>query len=465
MQIQFHGAAQMVTGSQYLVLVNGKKLLVDCGMFQGPRQESYARNQHFAYDPALVDAAVLTHAHIDHSGNLPNLVKSGYSGPIYATPATAQLADILLRDSGHIQEADALYLNKRRAAGAPEIQPLYTLEDAARVGQQFRPIAYDTPFEPVPGVKAWFVDAGHILGSSAAVLDVTEDGQGKPTRVWFSGDIGRRNMPLLRDPVLPRAANDLVMECTYGDTLHPDPGEAFEKFKDAVARAVRRKGKVIVPAFAVGRTQELVYFLNQAIHDGEIPPIPVFVDSPLAVEASKVFLDHPECFDEEAREFVVQERHPALNFEGLHYVSSVEESKKINAMPGPLVIISSSGMAETGRILHHLKNNIGDRHNMIMIVSYQAPNTLGRRLQEGASEVRIFGEMYPVRAEVVDVQGLSAHADQDMLVHYACASDKTLRQVMLVHGEPRPAEALRERLVEDGIRQVVYPKLHESIDL
>ncbi len=465
MQIQFHGAAQTVTGSQFLLLVNGKKLLVDCGMYQGPRAESYTRNQKFPFDPALVDAAVLTHAHIDHSGNLPNLVKSGFAGPIYATPATAQLADIMLRDSGHIQEADAEYLNRHRSGDQPQIEPLYTLEDAVHVATHFHPVKYDTSFEPLPGVKAWFVDAGHILGSAAVVLDVTEDGQTAPTRLWFSGDIGRRNMPLLRDPVLPRGAHALVMECTYGDTIHPDPGEAFEKFKAALVRAVARKGKVIVPAFAVGRTQELVYFLNQAIHDGDIPPIPVFVDSPLAVEASKVFLAHPEVFDEEAREFVLQERHPALNFEQLTYVSSVDESKKINDMKGPLVIISASGMAETGRILHHLKNNIEDRRSMIMIVSYQAPNTLGRRLQDGERQVRIFGEMYNVKAEVVDIQGLSAHAGQDMLLKYALASGKTLQHLMLVHAEPEPAGKFRAVLFDNGFKHVAYPLLHQSIDI
>ncbi|HEY3345792.1 MAG TPA: MBL fold metallo-hydrolase [Anaerolineaceae bacterium] len=463
MQIQFHGAAQTVTGSQYLIQINGKQLLIDCGMFQGPRKESYERNQHFAFDPATVDAAILTHAHIDHSGSLPNLVKKGFSGPIYATPATAQLADIMLRDSGHIQEADAEYLNHRRQGDQPPVEPLYTLEDAIRVGGHFQPVDYGAIFHPLPGVTCTLVDAGHILGSSAAVLDVTENG--RQTRLWFSGDIGRRNMPLLRDPVLPECAEVLVMECTYGDQVHPDPDEAFQKFKAALVRAVQRGGKVIVPAFAVGRTQELVYFLNQAIQDGVVPPIPVFVDSPLAVEASKVFMAHPECFDEETRQFVLEGRHPALNFTGLTYVGSAEESKKINTMRGPLVIISASGMAETGRILHHLKNNIGDRRSLIMIVSYQAPNTLGRRLQEGAKQVRIFGDLYDVRAEVVDIQGLSAHAGQDLLVRYACASQKTLKQVFLVHGEPEPAETLTRLLVKEGIQNVAYPLPHQSVDV
>ena len=272
-------------------------------------------------------------------------------------------------------------------------------------------------------------------------------------------------MPLLRDPILPRAADYLVMECTYGDTVHPNPDGAFEEFREVLVRTVKRGGKVIVPAFAVGRTQELVYFMNRAISEGTVPPIPVFVDSPLAVEASRIFQAHPEVFDEETREFVRAGRHPALNFKQLTYVSDVEQSKRINDLKGPLVIISASGMAETGRILHHLKNNIEDPRNTVMIVSYQAPDTLGRRLVEGQKRVRIFGEEYQVRAEVVDIEGLSAHAGQDMLLRYALATGDRLKEILLVHGEPEPAEVFRRLLLKSGFGRVGYPALHQSVEL
>jgi metallo-beta-lactamase family protein len=464
MHIQFHGAAQTVTGSQFLLQVNGKKLLVDCGLYQGRREESYRRNLNFAYDPAQVDAAILSHAHIDHCGNFPNLVKNGFAGPIYATGASADLADIMLRDSGHIQESDADFINKHLdRRGGKRVEPLYTSQDAARVSTLLHRVEYNTPFNPVAGVTARLLDAGHILGSAAVVLDIEEDGQ--RSRLWFSGDIGRRNLPLLRDPILPQAADYLVMECTYGDTIHPHPDGAYKEFCEVLVRTVKRGGKVIVPAFAVGRTQELVYFLNQAITEGSVPPIPVFVDSPLAVEASKIFQAHPEVYDEETREFVRKGRHPALNFKQLTYVSDVEQSKRINSLKGPLVIISASGMAETGRILHHLKNNIEDSRNTVMIVSYQAPDTLGRRLVEGQKRVHIFGEEYVVRAEVVDIEGLSAHAGQDMLLRYAQTSGDRLKQIMLVHGEPKPAEVFRGLLSRSGFKRVLYPTLHQSVEL
>ncbi|HEX7976178.1 MAG TPA: MBL fold metallo-hydrolase, partial [Anaerolineales bacterium] len=293
MKISFDGAAQTVTGSQHLLQVNGRQILLDCGLFQGRRADTYTRNRQFPFDPTQLDAVFLSHAHIDHSGNLPNLVKAGYRGPIYATPATAHLANIMLMDSGHIQEEDAAYLNKQRArSGEPPVEPLYTLADAAQVAQQFHAIQYDQPFDLFPGIQARLVDAGHILGSAAVVLDIQENGQKK--RVWYSGDIGRRNLPLLRDPVLPSQAQTLIMESTYGDKLHRDPQEAYDELREVVSRTIRRGGKVIIPAFAVGRTQELVYDLHQMTDRGEIPNVPVFVDSPLAVKASDVFRDHPE---------------------------------------------------------------------------------------------------------------------------------------------------------------------------
>jgi metallo-beta-lactamase family protein len=464
MRIIFHGAAHTVTGSQHLLEINGHRLLLDCGLYQGRRAESYARNLSFAYDPRSVDAVILSHAHIDHCGNLPNLVKSGYEGPIYAVPATVDLATIMMADSGHIQESDAAFVNKKRLARGEElIEPLYTEVDANHAADLFRGANYGQAFEPVPGVIARFIEAGHILGSAAISLEIEE--KGRTVRFWFSGDIGRYKLPLLRDPILPDDVDYLLMECTYGDKPHNDPAAAFEEFQEVVSRTIRRGGKVIIPAFAVGRTQELVYHLNLMMFANDVPPVPVFVDSPLAVNASNVFTKHPEVFDTETRWFVQQARHPALDFKMLTYVQSVEESKALNQRKDPMIIISASGMAETGRILHHLKNNIENPLNTICIVSWQAPNTLGRRLADREKQVRIFGEPYTVKAEIATIGGLSGHAGQDLLTKYAVNVKGTVKQVFLVHGEEMPAMALSQKLREWNMREVYYPELHSSVEI
>lgn len=470
MKLSFHGAAQTVTGSQFLLDINGKSLLIDCGMYQGKRAEMYSRNQNFPFDPRQVDAVILTHAHIDHSGNLPNLVKQGFSGPIYATPATCDLADVMLRDSGHIQESDAEFVNKkRRERGERPIKPLYTKEDAARVAKMFQPVDYGSFFQPdgVQGITARLNDAGHVLGSSSAELEVEEAGKPgrKKTRLWFSGDIGRRGLPILRDPVLPKDVDYLVMEGTYGDKVHDDPQKAHEELYQVTMETIRKRGKVIVPAFAVGRTQELVYSLNQFVSEGRMPAIPVYVDSPLAVNASDIFLRHPECYDQETLEFIKQYKHPALEFSRLTYIRSVEESKALNNIDGPMIIIAASGMAETGRILHHLKNNIEDPRNRILIVSWQAPDTLGRRLADRVEKVSIFGEEYVRRAAVSTIGGLSGHAGQDFLLEYAGASRSTLKHIFLTHAEPRSADPLLQRLAQRGLSRVTYPQRSESVDL
>ena len=464
MRITFHGAAHTVTGSQHLLEVNGSKLLLDCGLYQGQREESYRRNRNFPFDPRKLDAAVLSHAHIDHCGNLPNLVKQGFNAPIYATRATADLADIMLRDSGHIQESDAKFVNKKKSRrwDGP-IEPLYTQADAEQVVEYFHPVDYDTPFEPAPGVTARFVEAGHILGSAAVSLELEE--MGRKIRFWFSGDIGRLRLPLLLDPVLPAEVDFLLMECTYGDKPHNEPEAAFVEFRDVVERTIQRGGKVIIPAFAVGRTQELVYHLNTMMTENDVPQAPVFVDSPLAVNASQVFRNHPECFDAETRQFVQQARHPALDFKMLTYISSVDESKALNERTDPMVIISASGMAETGRILHHLRNNIEDAKNTVCIVSWQAPHTLGRRLADREKQVKIFGEPYEVRAEVATIGGLSAHAGQDMLTEYALRVKESVKKVFLVHGEQKQADALMEKLKVKKMHNLHYPELHTSAEL
>jgi metallo-beta-lactamase family protein len=464
MRIRFHGAAQTVTGSQHLLEVNGSRILLDCGLFQGRRSETYERNQHHPFEPAQIDAVILSHAHIDHSGNLPHLVKHNFNGPIYATKATADLADVMLRDSGHIQEADALFINLKRARrGEPPIEPLYTLEDAERVAGHFRPMEYDHSFEAAPGVTACFVEAGHILGSAAVALDINENG--RKVRLWFSGDIGRRKLPLLQDPILPDAADYMIMESTYGDKPHRDPDAAYVEFRDVVHRTVQRNGKVIIPAFAVGRTQELVYFLNQMMQSGDVPKVPVFVDSPLAVNASDIFRKHTEIFDQETKDFVMKHNHPALDFPQLRYTRSVEESKALNLRTDPMVIISASGMAETGRILHHLRHSIEDPRNTVCIVSWQAPYTLGRRLADRERRIKIFGEGFTRRAEIATIGGLSAHAGQDMLVEYALKVKEQVKKVFLVHGEEKPAMMLKEKLTEQDLTQVYYPELHSSVEI
>jgi metallo-beta-lactamase family protein len=464
MRISFHGAAHTVTGSQHLLEINGAKLLLDCGMYQGKRSESYARNLNFKYDPRDVDAVILSHAHIDHSGNLPNLVKNGFANNIYATRATVDLAALMIADSGRIQESDAEFVNKKRAQrGESPIEPLYTQEDAEQAASLFKNKNYGEAFEPIPGVVARFYEAGHILGSAGVSLDIEE--KGRKFRLWFSGDIGRYKLPLLRDPVLPDRAEYLIMESTYGDKRHNDPEQAFIEFKNVVKKTLERGGKVIVPAFAVGRTQEIVLHLNELMHDNEIPRAPVFVDSPLAVNASSVFRNHPECYDDETRQFVQEARHPALDFKMLKYVNSVEESKQLNERKDPMVIISASGMAETGRIVHHIRNNIEDPKNTICIVSWQAPNTLGRRLADREAQVRIFDEVYERKCDVATIGGLSGHAGQDLLTEYAMNVKGSVKQVFLVHGEEKQAMTLKSILNEKKIDNIHYPELHESVEL
>ena len=464
MQITFHGAARTVTGSMHLLEVNGARLLLDCGLYQGRRKESYERNLNFPFDPRTIDAVILSHAHIDHCGNLPNLVKQGFTGQIYTTPASAYLASIMLADSARIQEADIFFANKYgRARGEDLVEPLYTQRDAERVSELLQGIPYGQSFSPVNGVEIQLADAGHILGSAAVDLQIEE--KGRKLRVWFSGDIGRRKLPILRDPVLPYTADFLIMESTYGDESHRNPEMAFAELLDVVKRTVERGGRLIIPAFAVGRTQELVYNLNLMMTANPALRMPVYVDSPLAVEASQAFIKFPECYDEETNAFIRTNRHPALNFDQLTYIRSVEESKALDDQKGPMVIIAASGMAENGRILHHLRNSIEDPRTTILIVSWQAPYTLGRRLADREERVKIFGEVYYRRANVVTIGGLSAHAGQDLLMEYALRVKESAKQVFLVHGEERPAQVLMEQLAAQGMKQVLYPNLHDTFAL
>ena len=457
MKIHFLGAARTVTGSMHLLEVNGSKILLECGLFQGKRAKTYEVNRHFPFDPKSLDAVLLSHAHIDHSGNLPNLVKQGFSKKIIATRATTHLVKLMLRDSGHIQETDIAYANKKRVRkGLPPMEPLYTLEDAEKVANYFQSVEYDSPVEVAEGVRATFMDAGHILGSAGIALDITE--ADRKLRVWFSGDIGRRDIPLLRDPILPMNADYLIMESTYGDKGHRSPNEAYDELRDVVKKTVARGGKVIIPSFAVGRTQELAVFLHQMIQNNEIPSVPIFVDSPLAINASQIFNEHPECMDAETIADIRKRGHAALDFKEITYTRSVEESKSINSYQAPAIIISASGMAEAGRILHHLRNNIEDPRNTILIVGWQAPHTLGRRLAEREKEVKIFGEKFIRKAEVETINGLSAHAGNDFLLEYASAVEDQVQKVFLVHSEDRGALPFQKELKMQGFKEVIYPE-------
>ena len=464
MNITFHGAAQTVTGSQHLLTVNGRRLLLDCGLYQGKRAEAWQRNRELPFDARRLDAVILSHAHIDHSGNLPSLAKAGYRGPIYATPATRDLCEHMLRDSARIQESDVAFANKRaRERGEPaEAEALYTEEDAAAALELFQARPLDKPFEVLPGVVATFREAGHILGSAMVVLDIEE--KNRRFRLAFSGDIGRIGLPILRDPVFLSDVDYAIMESTYGTKTHRPPEEAVVEFRSLVRETVARGGKIIVPAFAVGRSQEIVYELSRMIGEGLIPAIPVFVDSPLAIDASQVFRRHAELFDDETRA-LLERNGDTFGFKSLTYTRSVDDSKAINDRKGPLVIISASGMCENGRILHHLRNNLGDARNTILIVSWQAPYTLGRRLADQETEVKIFGEWHARRAQVATINGLSGHPGRDLLIRWAAALKPRVKNIFLVHGEPESSAALREALTAEGLPGVHAPALHETVEI
>jgi len=460
MQIRFCGAARQVTGSRHLLEVGERRVLLDCGLVQGRRSEAEVQNRDFGFDPRSIDAVVLSHAHIDHSGALPSLVARGYAGPVHATLATADLAGIMLLDSGNIQEHDAESVNRRRTKkGEPPVAPLYTVEDARRAGERLIAHPYHEPMPIVPGVTATFYDAGHILGS--AVVSLAIEAEGEKRTVVFTGDLGRRGLPILRDPETPEQADALLIESTYGDRLHAPVEEVDRKLADLINRVVARRGRVIVPAFAVGRTQELCFALSRLLRAGHIPDVAVYVDSPLAVNVTEVFARHPECFDSEIADVLAQTGDP-FGLEKLRYLRTREESMALNRLSGPFLVISASGMCEAGRILHHLRSGIEDPKNAILIVGYQAEHTLGRRLVDQAAVVKIFGEPHERRAEVVVMNEFSAHADRDELLAWVARFRKKPEQVFVVHGEEGqslPFAASLQREAE--IASVVVPHLGE----
>ncbi|MEW6355177.1 MAG: MBL fold metallo-hydrolase [Planctomycetota bacterium] len=469
MRIEFLGAVRNVTGSRHLIHVNNSKVLLECGMFHGHRLDAYERNKSFPFNPAEISAVVLSHAHIDHSGNLPILHAQGFNNNIYCTSATRDLCGIMLRDSAHIQERDVEYLRKKAAkTGEQPLDPLYTMTDAEKVMRHFVGLGYHRRFWVAEGVEGMFYDAGHILGAAVVILEIQE--KGRKTRLAFTGDLGHPNMPILRDPEIVKAIDVLITESTYGNRVH-DPAERMEeKFADVVRRTVSRGGKIIVPAFSVGRTQNVVYLLHKLALAERIPHIPVFVDSPLSVNATEVFKMHAECYDEEARRLLTRSGPNGLfgngmGFEQIQYIRDVEESKKLNDRKAPCVIISSSGMCEIGRILHHLKNNIEDERNTVMIVGFMAENTLGKRLVDHERRVKILGEKFDVNAEVVVFNALSAHADKNDLLDYFKAVDGHIRKAFIVHGAEDQSLALADHMRGLAIEEVIVPELGEGFEV
>jgi metallo-beta-lactamase family protein len=455
MFIQFLGAARTVTGSMHLISVNGSKILLDCGMFQGKRSEAYERNRRFPFNPAEIDAVILSHAHIDHAGNLPNLVKNGFHGPIYATGATRDLCNIMLYDSAYIQERDIEYVNKRnQKKHQPVVEPLYGVLDVTTAMSQFVSVNYEQKIQVVDGISATYLDAGHILGSAVTVLEVEEHGSRK--KIGFTGDLGRKNAPIIKDPQLIGSVDYLISESTYGGKLHDPVTGMKDSLCQVIKRTADRGGKVIIPSFSVGRTQEIVYLLSELFDEGRLPVIPIYVDSPLAVNASDIFRLHTECFDKDMLAHLHANEDP-FGFNRLIYIRSVEESKKLNSMHSSCVIISASGMCEGGRVVHHLANNLENEINTILIVGYQAEHTLGRRLVEKQPEVSIFGEILQLKAEVVVLNSFSAHAGQDELVEYVRSADqKQLKKIFLVHGEINQIEQFSAKLKELGVKKDIY---------
>jgi metallo-beta-lactamase family protein len=477
MKLTFWGAAQVVTGSMHQLVVQDRCYLLDCGEYQGRRKEAEERNRNFPFACKDVSALMLSHAHIDHSGNLPLLVKNGFHGPIYTSPATADLCHPMLEDAASIQEHDAAFMTKRNMRrkslhlpGIPTdevVEPLYTVEDAEATFPLFHPVAMHTPTQVGPGVVYQSFEAGHIFGSTFMLLELESAGQ--KVRLGFTGDLGRPGLPIIRDPEPMPQADYLIMESTYGDRVHDPIQSVAAKLAEIVNRTYHRGGKLIVPAFAVGRTQQLVLILHELIQANAISKFPIFVDSPLAVNVTEVFRKHPELYDQETAAFLANHGDP-FGFQLLTYVRDVEESKALNDLQGPFMVISASGMCEGGRVLHHLKNNIGDPRNTILLTGYQAENTLGRKIEEQWKEVPIFGEPMPLRAEVQRLDALSGHADREEMLAWMkplTVGSKAggLKKVFLVHGEPDQQAAFITAIRERYGLEAVAPQRGQSFDL
>jgi len=459
-EIEFVGAAREVTGSCHLVRANGKTVMLDCGLFQGRRSETREKNLRLPLSIEELDAIVLSHAHIDHAGRLPLLAKNDYRGRIHATPATHDLCGVMLTDSAHIQQKDAEFLTRQKRTFVP---PFYEQADVAHTMALFMGIGYDKPFDVVPGIRARFVEAGHILGSASVILEITENG--RDFRLVFSGDIGRSGLPIIRDPVVPDGADAVIMESTYGNRDHAPVSDMRQRLAELVRETAARGGRIMVPAFAVGRTQELVYDLHVLAREQSIPPIPIYIDSPLAIDTTTIFASHPELFD--PGEDLVSVVRDLFHFDLVHYTREASESKALNTQHGPMMIIAASGMAESGRILHHLLHGASDPRNTILIVGFQAEHTLGRRIVEKRPMLKIFGEEVPLRARVEVLNGYSAHADRGELTQWIDTLSKRSKRrppVWLVHGERESQDAFATALRSSGY-DVKVPEPHERATL
>ncbi|MCE9581049.1 MAG: MBL fold metallo-hydrolase [Planctomycetes bacterium] len=465
MRITFHGAARTVTGSRHLVETASGGVLLDCGLVQGPRKEAEKRNREFGFDPKSVAAVVLSHAHIDHAGNLPLLMKKGFDGNIFCTPATRDIASAMLRDSANIQVSDARFLNRQKRPSEPEAEPLYTLEDAHAAIARMVAVPYGRTFEVLPGgVTGKFADAGHILGSAVTVLKARRGGSSKT--VVFTGDVGRRNFPILRDPQAVEQGDAFITESTYANRDHGgDVAAATEQLLEIVKRTVARGGHLVVPAFALGRAQSLAYVLHQLWSEGRLPRIPLFVDSPLSLDVTAIYKLHPECFDKQTLAYLDDDKPgDPFGFSALTYLRTTDESKTLNAKQGPFLVIAASGMCEGGRVLHHLKHGVMDPRNTILIVGFCAQHTLGRRLADGAPVAKIYGVEYPVKAEVVRLDGMSQHAGRGELIEYAMTQKKASIG-FCVHGEEEQVTAMKDAMLAGGFSKVEAPKLGESFDV
>jgi metallo-beta-lactamase family protein len=450
MQFGFYGAAQTVTGSLYLLQVNDQRILIDCGLYQGKREETFQKNRNFSFDPAHIDHLIVTHAHIDHSGNIPNLVRKGFSGKIHATVPTKELCEVMLMDSAYIQEKDIEFVNKiRRKQNKAPFKPIYTQKDVETALPLFTTHEYNETFSLGKGISVTFRDAGHILGSAGVLFEINE--KGKQYRIGYSGDIGRPHMPLMHDPNKLRDLDYLIMESTYGGRRHT----SFEHTEDEIAKMITDVayggGKLIIPAFAVGRTQLLIYIIHKLYDNHRIPDIPIFIDSPMARNATQVFARHADLFDRETKRIFVDDHRSIFTFRNMKFVESVDESKSLNTISYPHVIISASGMAEGGRILHHLRNNIGNRRATILFVGYAAKHTLARKIMDEPGTVKIFGLEHKIRCHIKRIDSFSAHADRHELLQYIdqCSPEK-LKKIFLVHGEPEQIELFQDAVQSKG---------------
>ena len=462
MKITFYGAAQTTTGSMHLVEANGKRILLDCGLYQGHRKEAFEKNRNLPVDPRTLDAVVLSHAHIDHSGNLPQLVRHGFNGKVYARQSTVELCAVMLKDSCFLQNRDLEYVNKkRRAQGKHLFEPLYEEEDVDRLVSLMVPVEMHHPREIVKGVTLTLHNAGHILGSAQVQLDVEE--RGKRHRVLFTGDLGQPNQPILKHFEYPQEADIVLMESTYADRLHPSADDVEGRIKGYIDDIIQQKSKLIIPAFSVGRTQQILYYLNRLLAAKRIYPIPVYIDSPLSQKATRIYEKHTEVYNDAACDLLHQGVNP-LDFPGLKFVETPEQSMALNELRGPMVIIAASGMCEGGRVLHHLKASVSDPRNIILIVGFQAENTLGRRLVDYVDPIKILGEELPLRARVQTINALSAHADRRGLMDWFDHVKANVKQAFAVHGEPEKVSAMVELMKEHGCANAVAPVPGQSFE-